>query len=137
MLGDAVLVSHTVTGERLWRQARPLVEEAYPSLRLIVEQAWREQTYYLPLAASTPVAAWQPGPVTLLGDAIHAMPPNRGSGANTALQDAERLCARLIDADRGELSLLEAVGAYEEDMRRDGFEAVNASVAAMPGFLKE
>jgi 2-polyprenyl-6-methoxyphenol hydroxylase-like FAD-dependent oxidoreductase len=26
------------------------------------------------------------------------MPPNRGSGANTALQDAERLCGRLIGA---------------------------------------
>ncbi|WP_220449701.1 FAD-dependent oxidoreductase [Nonomuraea longispora] len=137
MLGDAALASHTVSGERLWRQARPLVEEAHPSLRLVVEQAWPEQTYYLPLAASIPVAAWQPGPVTLLGDAIHAMPPNRGSGANTALQDAERLCARLIDVDRGERDLLEAVAAYEKDMRRDGFEAVNASMEALSGFLKD
>jgi 2-polyprenyl-6-methoxyphenol hydroxylase-like FAD-dependent oxidoreductase len=135
LLGDAALISHSISGERLWQQARHLVREAHPSFRLVVEQSWPEQTYCLPLAASTPVAAWPAGRVTLLGDAIHAMPPNRGSGANTALQDAERLCGRLIGADRGDTSLVEAVAAYEEDMRRDGFAAVNASTEGMADFL--
>jgi len=121
----------TLGTRRLWERARELVELAHPTLRLVVERAWPEQTLCLPLGASMPVEPWQPTAVTLLGDAIHAMPPNRGSGANTALQDAGRLCHYLLDGGR----LLDAVAAYEEEMRRDGFEAVNASVSAMGEFL--
>ncbi|WP_431924415.1 FAD-dependent oxidoreductase [Nonomuraea jabiensis] len=121
----------TLGTTRLWERARDLVEPAHPTFRLVVEQAWPEQTLCLPLGASMPVEPWQPSAVTLLGDAIHAMPPNRGSGANTALQDAGRLCRYLVDGR----PLLDAVATYEEEMRRDGFEAVNASVSAMGEFL--
>nr|WP_240974236.1 NAD(P)/FAD-dependent oxidoreductase [Nonomuraea sp. FMUSA5-5] len=121
----------TLGAMRLWARARELVEPAHPTLRLVIEQAWPEQTLCLPLGASMPVEPWQPSAVTLLGDAIHAMPPNRGSGANTALQDAGRLCRHLADGR----PLLHAVATYEEDMRRDGFEAVNASMSAMGEFL--
>lgn len=43
--------------------------------------------------------------VTLLGDAAHAMPPQRGLGGNNAFEDARLLCARLDD-----------IGAYEREM---------------------
>ncbi|MGE5291859.1 MAG: FAD-dependent monooxygenase [Micromonosporaceae bacterium] len=36
----------------------------------------------------------------VVGDAIHAMSPARGSGANTALQNAGLLCRTLTDAAR-------------------------------------
>ncbi|WP_327583535.1 FAD-dependent monooxygenase [Nonomuraea sp. NBC_00507] len=121
----------TIGARRLWELARELVEPAHPTLRLVIEQAWPEQTLCLPLGASMPIDPWQPTAVTLLGDAVHAMPPNRGSGANTALQDAARLCRHLAGAQ----PLLDAVATYEEEMRRDGFEAVNASVSAMGDFL--
>lgn len=103
---------------------------------MIVAQAWPEQTITLEMGTSVPVAAWPTTPVTLLGDAIHAMPPNRGSGANTALQDAGRLHHALVAADRGEADLVTAIGEYEEALRRDGFEAVRASVGALDDFLK-
>ena len=55
--------------------------------------------------ASPQVPAWPSGPVTLLGDVVHTMPPIGGLGGNTALRDAH-LIARLLPAvDRGERDL--------------------------------
>ncbi len=122
------------TGAELWVLAKSLTRAAHPDLRLIVDQAWPEQTYWLQVGTGVPVAPWPPTAVTLLGDAIHAMPPNRGSGANTALQDAGRLAANLIAVNRGQLELLPAIADYEDQMRRDGFEAVIASVSGLNRF---
>jgi 2-polyprenyl-6-methoxyphenol hydroxylase-like FAD-dependent oxidoreductase len=71
----------------------------------------------------------------VLGDAIHAMSPARGSGANTALQDAALLCRTLTGAagtaatGNGD-DLLAAVGDYETQMREYGYAAVAASSQA-------
>ena len=39
-----------------------------------------------------PTPPWEPGNVTLVGDAIHAMLPTMGMGGNTSLRDAKALC---------------------------------------------
>ena len=54
------------------------------------------------IRTSVPVAPWPTGRVTLIGDAIHAMTPYRGVGANMALEDAVRLKRALVAAARGE-----------------------------------
>jgi len=97
------------------------------------------------------VPPWPPSRVTVLGDAIHAMSPARGSGANTALQDAALLCRMLTGpagngartdlagsrpvragsgAARNGGDLIAAVGEYERQMRDYGYAAVAASSAA-------
>jgi 2-polyprenyl-6-methoxyphenol hydroxylase-like FAD-dependent oxidoreductase len=85
-------------------------------------------------ATAQPVDAWESGPVTLLGDAIHTMPPTAGVGANTALQDAATLAGELGSAARGEQSLIDAVAAYERVMVPRGFDAVVSSLR-MAGWL--
>ena len=45
------------------------------------------------MRTAVPVAPWRTQRITL-GDAIHSMTPYRGIGANVALKDAVRLCAR-------------------------------------------
>ncbi|ADD43589.1 FAD-dependent oxidoreductase [Stackebrandtia nassauensis] len=78
--------------------------------------------------AATKVKPWPTGNITLLGDAIHSMPPTGGVGANTALRDAALLCRALTDVDRGRSSLREAVAGYEKEMLKHGFAAVDTSV---------
>jgi 2-polyprenyl-6-methoxyphenol hydroxylase-like FAD-dependent oxidoreductase len=85
----------------------------------------------LPIRTSRPVAPWPTGRITLIGDAIHAMTPYRGIGANIALKDAVRLRDALVAAQRGEAPLLDAIGGYEAQMRVYGFRAVRNSLAAM------
>ena len=62
--------------------------------------------------------------MTLLGDAIHTMPPFRGVGANTALRDAELLRRKLVDGVTKGVPLVQTIGEYEAAMQDYGFEAV-------------
>lgn len=74
------------------------------------------------------VPSGPPGPVALLGYAIHPMTPAAGSGANTALRDAALLTEQLAAVDAGRLALLPALAAYSERMRRSATDAVHLSL---------
>jgi len=84
----------------------------------------------LKVRSSTPGAVWETGPVTLLGDSIHAMTYFRALGGNTALYDGGLLVPQLVAARDGK-PLREAVRDYEDAMREHGYEAVRSSLAAM------
>ena len=102
-----------------------------PELRLLPNLADPDTISLLRIRTSTPVAPWPSGRVTLLGDAIHAMTPYRGIGANVALRDAMRLARALAAARRGERELIAAVHDYEAGMLDYGFRAVRNSLTAM------
>jgi len=63
------------------------------------------------------VASWHRGAVFLIGDAAHAMTPNLGQGANSAMVDGVVLI-RLLAAARKEPDALARVGARYEAIRR-------------------
>src|SRR5215472_6672190 len=113
------------------------------ALRVMAQQSWDERFRALvrladadtinaiAIRTSVPIAAWQTQRVTLLGDAIHAMTPYRGIGANVALKDAVRLCRALTMTNRAERPVIDAIRDYETDMMDYGFRAVRTSLHAM------
>ena len=128
-----------------------LIRSWHPDLRALHARAAVDETFLVRICTSPPVPPWPPSRVTVLGDAIHAMSPARGSGANTALQDAALLCRTLTgtagNGARTDLAgsgtvragsgaagnggdLIAAVGEYERQMRDYGYAAVAASRAA-------
>jgi 2-polyprenyl-6-methoxyphenol hydroxylase-like FAD-dependent oxidoreductase len=56
---------------------------------------------------------WFSGRLVLLGDAAHAMPPNLGAGANSALVDGVVLAEELASA----ASVMDALVAYDKRRR--------------------
>jgi 2-polyprenyl-6-methoxyphenol hydroxylase-like FAD-dependent oxidoreductase len=107
-----------------------MIRRWHHDLRRLVELASVEETMLVPIRTSVPADPWPASRVTLLGDAIHAMSPARGSGANTALRDAALLAGELGAAARGDKTLLSAIVGYERAMTDYGFAAVRANQRA-------
>ena len=80
------------------------------------------------MSTSVPGKLDAPTNVTLLGDAIHAMPPTLGRGANLAMRDAALLGRQLQAVASGAKSLPSAIAAYEDELTRYGFDVVRESV---------
>jgi len=85
----------------------------------------------LKVRSSEPGSLWETGPVTLLGDAIHAMTYFRALGGNSALYDAGLLTDQLVQARRHGKPERAAIHDYENAMREHGYEAVRSSLLAM------
>jgi 2-polyprenyl-6-methoxyphenol hydroxylase-like FAD-dependent oxidoreductase len=106
----------------------------HPDLRSLIAQADPDNSTLLSIRVVEPRERWAPGPVTLLGDAIHATSPTGGNGANTALRDADLLRRCLTE---GRQDLFGAVGEYERQMFAYGAEAVRQSLDALPALVPE
>jgi 2-polyprenyl-6-methoxyphenol hydroxylase-like FAD-dependent oxidoreductase len=97
-------------------------------LRLLVAQSDPETVVSWPFHYSPNTRPWKSTNVTLLGDAIHPMPPTTGAGANTALHDARLLCREVSAVKAGKKALLEAVRVYEAAMLRFSAQVVRQSM---------
>ena len=102
-----------------------------PGFRTLIASADPTTLSQFAIRTSTPISAWPTGRVTLIGDAIHAMTPYRGIGANMALEDALRLKRAIVAGASGERDLFGAIGDYETQMRDYGFRAARNSLNAM------
>jgi 2-polyprenyl-6-methoxyphenol hydroxylase-like FAD-dependent oxidoreductase len=102
----------------------------HPDLVRLVQRASVADTSLVAIRSAVPIASWRASRVTLLGDAIHAMSPAGGSGANTVLRDAALLAVELGAAVRGEKTPVQAIADYERQMTDYGFAAVRAARGA-------
>lgn len=111
-------------GEALRAAVDVLAARWHPELRRALAAADPESRGALAFRATAAVAPWESSPVTVLGDAIHTMPPIGGLGGNTALRDAHLLGRLLTAVDSGARELVPAIAEYEADMREYGAAAV-------------
>jgi salicylate hydroxylase len=115
------------TQELLHVWMREAVAAWDPALRHLVDCVAPSSIVPRAIRSLTPAAEWPSGLVTVLGDAIHAMPPMYGVGANSALSDA----AELADLLASDLPVRESVARYERDMRTRTFPILKDSAASL------
>lgn len=119
-----------MSGSELQKLALSLLDGWHVRAVAMIERWDVDSPFPLSIRTSVPIDPWQPSRVTLVGDAVHAMSPAAGAGANTALRDGATLAAALASAP-----VLDAVALYEREMTVYGFAAVRESAANGARFL--
>ena len=112
------------TPARLREAMLQAIEGWHPAVVAIVAQQDLDTIFRIPFAYVQPMDAWAPSRVTAVGDAAHAMLPTLGMGANMALNDARVL----VDAIASHDDVVDAVGAYEAQMRATAYPILLATV---------
>lgn len=120
--GDLVRNTTSLLAERQWHEDLLALVAAADPESVSAFQLHASPTY--PAA----LARWAPGPVTGLGDAVHAMPPTGGQGASTAIRDAAVLHEELVGVRAGHRSLEAGIESYHRRMRPYAAAAVAESM---------
>ncbi len=118
-----------LSGEELQELSLDLMDGWPESARAIPAHGDPGSFFFVEMYTSIPCELPESATVTLLGDAIHAMTPTLGRGANVALRDAALLGRHLGDVINGRRRLPDALRAYEAAMTRYGFDVVKESAA--------
>jgi 2-polyprenyl-6-methoxyphenol hydroxylase-like FAD-dependent oxidoreductase len=128
VIADHRTLPEDADGPALQALALDMVRGWDPVLRRMIADSDPASVGVMRFRQSTLVQPWASTTVTVLGDAIHNMPPVGGLGANSALRDAAALADQLL-AVRDGAPLVPAIAAYEEEMRGWGYAAVRESDA--------
>jgi 2-polyprenyl-6-methoxyphenol hydroxylase-like FAD-dependent oxidoreductase len=115
----------------LLRLATDAAQSYHPVLRRFLELAEPAYTVAVVISAATRPTEWPGSRVTLIGDAVHVMPPTGAHGGNTALRDSACLAEAIQNVAAGRQSLIQAIGAYQAKMLDYSFKEVAQSVAML------
>ena len=118
-----------LSSEELQTLSLELMKEWPESSRAIPAHGDPTSFFFVEMYTSIPCEMPRSANVTLLGDAIHAMTPTLGRGANIAMHDGALLGRHLEDVVQGRRKLAEAISEYEAEMTRYGFDVVKKSAA--------
>jgi 2-polyprenyl-6-methoxyphenol hydroxylase-like FAD-dependent oxidoreductase len=109
------------SAEELHRFAVDALQHWNPAATQFVRDADVQSTFRIALRAVRSVPDWPTGRITFLGDAVHAMSPAGGEGANTALVDAASIIS--VFKTNGP----DGIAAYEHGMRQRARVALERS----------
>lgn len=116
---------------RLRELAARLAREYHPVVRGLIDGADEEATMLSAFAVGRRPGVWPLPRATVIGDAIHAMPPFGAHGGNTALRDAALLGGKLVDALERGRPVESAIAAYQAEMPDYAFKAVDTAAGMM------
>jgi len=115
-------------GKSLRDHVLGMIRDWHPRLHEFIGHSDTETASLWPMRSGKVIDPWPAASITLIGDAIHSMPPTGGVGGNTALRDAQNLSEQLAAASRGEKALADAVAEYESAMFVYGFDTMRESL---------
>jgi 2-polyprenyl-6-methoxyphenol hydroxylase-like FAD-dependent oxidoreductase len=119
---------HSAAPAELQRIAASMLGDWPGAAADIVGHGQPDSFFSVDMYTSVPCPLDAPVNVTLLGDAIHAMTPTLGRGANLALRDGALLGRQLRTIAAGEAPVPAALAVYEAELLRYGFAVVRESV---------
>jgi 2-polyprenyl-6-methoxyphenol hydroxylase-like FAD-dependent oxidoreductase len=121
--------NYTIVGKPAADIAKELTKNWHPRVKPLFDNMQESEAAFWKITCSSPdgVPEWPNDPrVTLIGDAVHAMTPAGGNGANTAVRDSAFLGDLLVEAGGYKEGIS---AAYEKEMRVYASEAVKRSYA--------
>jgi len=124
---DATLMKRT--SSELQQICLDLMNDWPESTRAVLRAADPQAFFAVQMYTGVPCDLPSSRSVTLLGDAIHAMTPTLGRGANVAMRDGALLGRYLGQASARQHDLQAAILCYESEMTDYGFTVVRESAA--------
>jgi 2-polyprenyl-6-methoxyphenol hydroxylase-like FAD-dependent oxidoreductase len=103
----------------------------HPLIRRLVDRAELDATVLNLFATGRRPRRWAVPRATMMGDAVHAMPPFGAHGGNTALRDAALLGHRLVEALTNGAPVENAIAGYQDEMVSYAFRAVDTATRLM------
>jgi 2-polyprenyl-6-methoxyphenol hydroxylase-like FAD-dependent oxidoreductase len=103
----------------------------HPLVQRLVDTAELDATVLNLFATGRRPQRWAVPRATMMGDAVHVMPPFGAHGGNTALRDAVLLGRRLAEARAGGVPVEEAIAGYQDEMVGYAFRAVDTAAKLM------
>ena len=100
----------------LWRLVDRMSADFHPLIRRLVDTAEPDATVLNLFATGRRPRRWAMPRATMMGDAVHVMPPFGAHGGNTALRDAALLGHKLVEARANGTPVEEAIDGYQDEM---------------------